>query len=234
MTLLAEEVGCPEFGQFACTPAAVSVDLMTAPESWHRSSGGHAIAPAREIFSLIFVSSMWTYLSLEKRATTSPRSPLKRSGQTQDSPQRKAASEAQAVASTHRDDEKRSARCRPLTKPTRLRRSCQNGFAAHDSSRRSRIAMTVCAVHPQIVQDLGWEFTSSTTERAPLPAAAVLVEDHLRDALVRLNPNIAERPERVDEVLYQPPRAAIMTVRDNKASSRPTKNSLRGCCASGR
>jgi type I restriction enzyme R subunit len=41
----------------------------------------------------------------------------------------------------------------------------------------------------------------------------VLVEDQLRDALIRINPAIAERPERADEVLYRL-RAAIMTVRD--------------------
>lgn len=58
---------------------------------------------------------------------------------------------------------------------------------------------------------IGWEFIDHTTfPRQPHDA---FVEDHLRDALVRLNPTIGERPERADEVLYRL-RAAIMTVRD--------------------
>lgn len=58
---------------------------------------------------------------------------------------------------------------------------------------------------------IGWEFIDhATLLRQPQD---VLVEDHLRAALVRLNPTIAERPERADEVLYRL-RAAIMTVRD--------------------
>lgn len=61
------------------------------------------------------------------------------------------------------------------------------------------------------LKSIGWEFIDHTT--LPRQAQDVLVEDHLRDALVRLNPTIAERPERADEVLYRL-RAAIMTVRD--------------------
>lgn len=58
---------------------------------------------------------------------------------------------------------------------------------------------------------VGWEFINHTT--LPRQPQDVLVEDHLRDTLIRLNPTIAEHPERADEVLYRL-RAAIMTVRD--------------------
>jgi type I restriction enzyme R subunit len=61
------------------------------------------------------------------------------------------------------------------------------------------------------LKSIGWEFIDHVT--LPRQPQDVLVEDHLRDALVRLNPTIAERPERADEVLYRL-RAAIMTVRD--------------------
>lgn len=61
------------------------------------------------------------------------------------------------------------------------------------------------------LREIGWEFIDYAS--LPRRPQDVLVEDHLRDALVRLNPTIAERPERADEVLYRL-RAAIMTVRD--------------------
>lgn len=40
---------------------------------------------------------------------------------------------------------------------------------------------------------ISWEFIDHAT--LPRQPQDVLVEDHLRDALVRLNPKIAERPE---------------------------------------
>lgn len=61
------------------------------------------------------------------------------------------------------------------------------------------------------ISGLGWHFLSR--ENLPRQPQDVLVETHLRDALVRLNPTIAERPERADEVLYRL-RAATTTVRD--------------------
>lgn len=61
------------------------------------------------------------------------------------------------------------------------------------------------------LKSIGWEFIDH--QALPCQPQDVLVEDHLRDALARLNPTIAERPERADEVLYRL-RAAIMTVRD--------------------
>lgn len=70
---------------------------------------------------------------------------------------------------------------------------------------------TVEAFIRDCLKALGWEFIDAASlSRQP---QEVLVEDHLRDALVRLNPTIAECPERADEVLYRL-RAAIMTVRD--------------------
>ena len=46
----------------------------------------------------------------------------------------------------------------------------------------------------------------------PRQPQEVLVEPHLRDALIRLNPAIAAQPDRADEVLYNL-RAIVMGVR---------------------
>lgn len=72
-------------------------------------------------------------------------------------------------------------------------------------------ANTVEAFIRDLLKSIGWTFVDRET--LPRQQQEVLVESHLRDALVRLNPTIAERPERADEVLYRL-RAAIMTVRD--------------------
>ncbi|HEV2860527.1 MAG TPA: HsdR family type I site-specific deoxyribonuclease [Pyrinomonadaceae bacterium] len=48
---------------------------------------------------------------------------------------------------------------------------------------------------------LGWEYIPR--DQLPRSASDALVDSHLRDALVRLNPEIAERPERADEVFYK-------------------------------
>jgi type I restriction enzyme, R subunit len=62
------------------------------------------------------------------------------------------------------------------------------------------------------ISGLGWHFLSaSNLSRQP---HEVLVEDHLREALIRLNPSIAAQPDRVDDVLYRL-RAIVMTVRDS-------------------
>lgn len=61
------------------------------------------------------------------------------------------------------------------------------------------------------ISGLGWHFLSR--ENLPRQPQDVLVETQLRDALVRLNPTIAEKPECADEVLYRL-RAATMTVRE--------------------
>lgn len=62
------------------------------------------------------------------------------------------------------------------------------------------------------VRSLGWALVDSVVlDRQP---HEVLVERRVREALIRLNPSIAERPERADDVLYRL-RAAVMTVRDS-------------------
>ena len=56
----------------------------------------------------------------------------------------------------------------------------------------------------------GWHFLSP--QSVPRQYHEALVEDHLREALVRLNPQVAERPDRAEDVLYRL-RAIIMAVR---------------------
>ena len=62
------------------------------------------------------------------------------------------------------------------------------------------------------VSGLGWHYLSASSLRRQ--AHEVLVEDHLREALIRLNSSIAAQPDRVDDVLYRL-RAIVMTVRDS-------------------
>ncbi len=70
---------------------------------------------------------------------------------------------------------------------------------------------TVEAFVRDLLKSIGWTFVDRDT--LPRQQQDVIVESHLREALLRLNPTIAERPERADEVIYRL-RAAIMTVRD--------------------
>jgi type I restriction enzyme, R subunit len=56
---------------------------------------------------------------------------------------------------------------------------------------------------------LGWNFLPAA--QLPRATSDVLVESHLRDALIRLNPEIAARPDRADEVLYRL-RAILLSV----------------------
>lgn len=75
--------------------------------------------------------------------------------------------------------------------------------------------------------DLGWEFTpGEALNRAP---DEVLIESAVVDALIRLNPTIAERPERVDEILPRL-RAVILGVVDDGlvAANREMMMWLRG------
>ena len=60
------------------------------------------------------------------------------------------------------------------------------------------------------ISGLGWHHLSH--ENLPRQPQEALVEDHLSDALIRLNPTIAAQPDRVDDVLYRL-RAIIMGVR---------------------
>ena len=62
------------------------------------------------------------------------------------------------------------------------------------------------------VSGLGWHYLS--TESLPRQPQEVLVEEHLRDGLIRLNPTIAAQPDRADDVLYRL-RAIIMGVRSD-------------------
>ena len=57
---------------------------------------------------------------------------------------------------------------------------------------------------------LGWRYIPY--DQLPRLQTEVLVESHLRDELVRLNPEIAAQPDRADEVLYKL-RAIILAVR---------------------
>ena len=59
---------------------------------------------------------------------------------------------------------------------------------------------------------LGWHYLSH--ENLPRQPQEVLVEEHLRDALIRLNPSIAAQPDRAADVLYRL-RAIIMGVRSD-------------------
>ncbi len=62
------------------------------------------------------------------------------------------------------------------------------------------------------ISGLGWHYLSH--ENLPRQPQEALVEDHLREALIRLNPTIAAQPDRVDDVLYRL-RAIIMGVRSD-------------------
>lgn len=59
---------------------------------------------------------------------------------------------------------------------------------------------------------LGWQYFSA--ENLARQPQEVLVEVHLREALLRLNPTIAAHPDRIDDVLYRL-RAIIMGVRND-------------------
>ena len=60
------------------------------------------------------------------------------------------------------------------------------------------------------VSGLGWHFLGP--QHLPRQAHEVLVENYVREALIRLNPEIAEQPDRADDVLYRL-RAILMGVR---------------------
>ena len=57
---------------------------------------------------------------------------------------------------------------------------------------------------------LGWHYLAPP--HLPRQAHEVLVEDHVREALIRLNPDVAAQPDRADDVLYRL-RAIVMGVR---------------------
>jgi type I restriction enzyme R subunit len=68
------------------------------------------------------------------------------------------------------------------------------------------------ARHNSQLSGLGWHYLSH--QDLPRQPQEALVEDHLREALIRLNPTIAAKPDRADDVIYQL-RAIIMGVRSD-------------------
>ena len=58
----------------------------------------------------------------------------------------------------------------------------------------------------------GWYYVSALS--LPRRINDVFIEQYLRDALIRLNPEIASQPERADEVLYKL-RAIVLSVRSD-------------------
>lgn len=63
-----------------------------------------------------------------------------------------------------------------------------------------------------VATGLGWRFVPGNV--LPRQQTDVLVEGWLREALIRLNPEIAEQPDRADEVLYKL-RAIVLSVHGN-------------------
>lgn len=57
---------------------------------------------------------------------------------------------------------------------------------------------------------MGWKYIPKA--QLPRQDADILVEEHLKEALIKLNPEIAEKPERVEEVIYKL-RAILISVR---------------------
>jgi type I restriction enzyme R subunit len=62
------------------------------------------------------------------------------------------------------------------------------------------------------ISGLGWHFLAP--QNLPRQPHEVLVEEHLREALIRLNPEIAADPDRADDVLYKL-RAIVMGARSD-------------------
>ena len=79
------------------------------------------------------------------------------------------------------------------------------GSITHHTAVRSGLARR----HGQ-VSGLGWYYLAS--QNLSRHSHEVLVEDHLREALIRLNPEIAAQADRADDVLYKL-RAILMGVR---------------------
>jgi type I restriction enzyme, R subunit len=68
------------------------------------------------------------------------------------------------------------------------------------------------ARHNGRISGLGWHFLArQNLSRRP---QEVLVEDHVREALIRLNPEVAAQPDRAEDVLYRL-RAILMGVRSD-------------------
>lgn len=68
------------------------------------------------------------------------------------------------------------------------------------------------ASYGPIPKGIGWRYAAPS--EVPRQIQEVLVEPWLRDALIRLNPEIAAQPDRADEVLYKL-RAIVLSVRSD-------------------
>jgi len=88
---------------------------------------------------------------------------------------------------------------------------------------RDLLAGPIKAIPPNAVQeplprygtstkDIGWRYAAPAD--VPRQIQEVLAEPWLRDALIRLNPEIAAQPDRADEVLYKL-RAIVLSVRSD-------------------
>ena len=75
------------------------------------------------------------------------------------------------------------------------------------------------------VEANGWSYIRA--EDLPRAESDVLVEKHLRDALIRLNPCIAENPAHADTVIYKM-RALISTVRPHDLVTQNERQYIRG------
>ena len=61
-----------------------------------------------------------------------------------------------------------------------------------------------------LLTKMGWGFIPQS--KLPRNDQDVLVEEHLREALIKLNPEIKEKPDRAEEILYKL-RAIIISVK---------------------
>jgi type I restriction enzyme R subunit len=88
---------------------------------------------------------------------------------------------------------------------------------------RDLLAGPIKATPPSVVQEplpsygpspkgIGWRYAALS--EVPRQIQEVMVEPWLRDALIRLNPEIAAQPDRADEVLYKL-RAIVLSVRSD-------------------
>ncbi|MFH1926481.1 MAG: HsdR family type I site-specific deoxyribonuclease [Chloroflexota bacterium] len=68
------------------------------------------------------------------------------------------------------------------------------------------------ARHDGKISGLGWHFLDAA--HLPRQSQEVLIESQLRDALIRLNPTIADQPSRADDVIYRL-RAIILGVNES-------------------
>ena len=88
-------------------------------------------------------------------------------------------------------------------------RDLLSGGTAGTAAAQSQVRETPA---PYRTQGLGWQYLGA--EDLPRQPHEILVEEHLREAIIRLNPQIAVQPDRADDVLYKL-RAILMGVRSD-------------------